>query len=33
MHPTADTHDVIYFQRYRAAGDAWRSAAYRVTDI
>ncbi len=27
MHPTADTHDVIYFQCLGAAGDAWRYAA------
>jgi hypothetical protein len=27
MHPTADTHLVIYLQRLVAAGDAGRSAA------
>jgi hypothetical protein len=33
MHPTADTLLVIYFQSPGAAGDAWRWAAYSVTDI
>jgi hypothetical protein len=27
MHPTADTHDFMYLDSLRAAGDAWRYAA------
>jgi len=27
MHPTADTHDVIFLQSFRAARDAQRYAA------
>jgi hypothetical protein len=33
MHPTADTNNFMSGESHGAAGDAWRWAAYSVTDI